>query len=160
MKYIMFLLAIILCFNTWAQGKNGNSDVFIRVYDLEDKKLNKGKVVTFSDTTLQISKSGETIDIPINRIGKIKTKRSTGHNVLVGTGIGSATAAILGATSSKNSDEFIEYSAGEGFAIGTIVGAPFGAAIGGITALFKNSETFIIDGNAAKWEEFMNSIKH
>ena len=161
MKYLIVLLALNLCSSSLSQSKNDDTEVFIRIYDLEGKKIYKGSVVSVSDSKLQISRSAEKIDIPVNSIGKIKTKRSSGHNVLVGTGIGSATFALLGALPNDDGG-FVSggYSSGEGFAVGTIIGAPFGAAIGGITALFKKSETFIINGNEAKWREFMNHLNN
>lgn len=49
-------------------------------------------------------------------------------------------------------------SRGEGAAMGGILGAPAGAAMGGIKTLFKNSSPYIIDGDLVKWKAFSEMI--
>ncbi len=53
-----------------------------------------------------------------------------------------------------NPDEFLGYIAAEGFAGGILLGAPIGAALGGLAALLKKSRTFTINGNKDQWREF------
>jgi len=65
--------------------------------------------------------------------------------------------AILG-TASADPEAFLGWTAGEGVVLGVILGAPAGAAIGGITALFKNSSTYIIDGDLVKWKAFSEIV--
>lgn len=54
---------------------------------------------------------------------------------------------------------------GDGFAVeeGYYVGIPFfsaiGAGVGGITALFKDSNRFEINGDPQKWEQFRAMIE-
>ena len=66
--------------------------------------------------------------------------------------------AILGVASAEPDAMIFGYSAGEGAAVGVLLGAPAGAVIGGITALFKNSSTYIIDGDLVKWKAFSEMI--
>ena len=47
---------------------------------------------------------------------------------------------------------------GEEAAIGALGGALVGAAIGGITILFKNSKSYEINGDKAKWKAFKEMI--
>ncbi|OEI81265.1 hypothetical protein AST99_04680 [Formosa algae] len=111
-----------------------DTNVFVRVYDAQGKKINKGHIVSISDTSLQLVKRGETIDVPINDIGSIKTKYSGWTNVVTGAVLGAGVGFIAGDP--------------EVIAIGTVAGA----AAGWITTLFKKTETFDIDGDAAKLE--------
>ncbi|PNW27792.1 hypothetical protein BKP44_11465 [Formosa algae] len=111
-----------------------DTNVFVRVYDAQGKKINKGHIVSISDTSLQLVKRGETIDVPVNDIGSIKTKYSGWTNVVTGAVLGAGVGFIAGDP--------------EVIAIGTVAGA----AAGWITTLFKKTETFDIDGDAAKLE--------
>ena len=110
-----------------------------------------------TDSSLQLKVKSTPIDIPVQKIGSIKTKRSAGHNILIGSIAGASSMAIFGAATA-DPDEFLGYTAGEGAAAGILIGAPPGAVIGGITALFKNSRTYLIDGDIMKWKAFQKSI--
>ncbi|MBP1839402.1 hypothetical protein [Formosa algae] len=135
MKNLIFILTLILSLNVCAQNTSfEDTNVFVRVYDAQGKKINKGHIVSISDTSLQLVKRGETIDVPINDIGSIKTKYSGWTNVVTGAVLGAGVGFIAGDP--------------EVIAIGTVAGA----AAGWITTLFKKTETFDIDGDAAKLE--------
>lgn len=62
--------------------------------------------------------------------------------------------AILGAASADPDAWILGYTAAEGATAGALLGGTTGAAIGGITILFKNSKTFIIDGEESNWKTF------
>ena len=66
--------------------------------------------------------------------------------------------AILGGISAEPDDAFIQYTTAEGAVIGAIAGGAIGAAIGGLTALFKNSKTYLINGDLTKWKAFQIMI--
>ncbi|WP_146035209.1 hypothetical protein [Formosa algae] len=135
MKNLIFILTLILSLNVCAQNTSfEDTNVFVRVYDAQGKKINKGHIVSISDTSLQLVKRGETIDVPVNDIGSIKTKYSGWTNVVTGAVLGAGVGFIAGDP--------------EVIAIGTVAGA----AAGWITTLFKKTETFDIDGDAAKLE--------
>ena len=149
----IYLFLISICYQVCAQ-----KTIFVRVYDLNGKKINKGHVFATTDTSMQLkAKGGDTINLSINGIGTIKSKRSAGHNLLIGSLAGAGAVAILGAASA-DPEEFLGYTAGEGAAGGALLGLPAGAAIGGITVLFKKSKTFIINGNMEKWKAFQSYI--
>lgn len=38
------------------------------------------------------------------------------------------------------------------------MGLPLGAALGGITILFKNTKTYLINGDLIKWKEFQSVV--
>ena len=152
------LSVLIFSLNMTAQNETEKSGMFIRVYNMDGKKINSGKFLFTNDSVLGIKRGNKLDQIQITSIGSIKTKRSAGHNVLVGSAIGGGFVAILGAASS-DPDSFLGWSAGEGIAAGFILGAPVGAAIGGITTFFKSPNTYIIEGDIVKMKLFADSIK-
>ncbi|MFN3969475.1 hypothetical protein [Flavobacterium sp.] len=148
----LFLLSIVMmvCCTMSAQNK-----LFVRVFDLDGKKINKGFILAVNDTILRLEKNKVFVDIPVKTIGVIKTKRSVGNNVLIGTLTGSViVGGLLAATAEPDSWVF-GYTPAEGALIGIFVGAPAGAFVGAITAAFKNPKTFIIDGDLEKWKAFL-----
>ncbi|WP_298237848.1 hypothetical protein [uncultured Algibacter sp.] len=156
---IISLCFAMLCVSLmYSQNKVSNNPPFVRVYNIEGKKIAKGKIVFLSDSTLGLKKSNKLKEVPVKQIGKIKTKHSGGHNVLMGSLFGASFGAILG-VSTADPDALLGYTAGEGaLALGAL-GAVGGAAIGGMTAGFKESETFIINGDYKKIESIIDLIK-
>jgi len=148
MKIITLVLLILLSNNIYSQ-----KSIFVRVYDLAGKKVNKGHVLNITDTSLQLEGKSP-VDIPVDSIGSIKTKHSAGNNLLIGSIIGASSVAIIGAVTAEPEGAIVEYTAAEGAAAGALIGIPVGAAIGGLTILFKNSKTFLINGDVMKWKAF------
>ena len=150
-KTMALFFLLIFSINNYAQSETDNINIFVRVYNMEGKKISKGHVLFAIDTILGLKKGNKIAKINVSDIGYIKTKRSEGNDVLMGSVIGASSMAILGAASG-GPDSF--WTVGAGAAVGVLLGAPAGAAIGGITALFKNSSTYIIDGDLVKWKAF------
>lgn len=157
MRILLFVLMMVTGFNLFGQEKVNKNKVFIRGYNEEGKKFAKGIFLATTDTTLLMERKGKSIPIPVRDIGKIKTKHSAGHNVLAGAAFVAAPAAILGAISA-DPDDFLGYTAGEGLMGGALIGGGIGAAIGGLTVLFKNSNTYEINGNLHKWKAFQEQL--
>ena len=142
---------------SYAQEVEVKNNNFIRVYDLKGKKIIKGKVVRVSDTLLKLKSNGKITSINFNNIGYIKTKRSAGHNILIGSAIGTATGAIFGAATDPYA--WFADTTDQAAFLGGIYGAMTGAAVGGITVLLKKSKVFIINGNESNWLMFIETIK-
>ena len=157
MKNLFFAIALILSINISAQKGTEKTNVFVRVYDLQGKKMDKGKILSISETSLHLNRKEESVEIPVINIGSIKTKRSEGHNVLIGAATGATTFAVFGAATAEP-DTFLGYTAAEGAVGGALIGGVAGAVIGGITSLFKNSKTYEINGDKEKWEAFKQMI--
>ena len=157
-KTMTLFFLLIFSINNYAQSGTDNNNIFVRVYNMEGKKISKGHVLFAIDTLLKLKKGNKIAKINVSDIGYIKTKRSEGNDVLIGSVIGASSMAILGGASAEPDAMIFGYSAGEGAAVGVLLGAPAGAAIGGITALFKNSSTYIIDGDLLKWKAFSEMI--
>ncbi|MDW5290978.1 hypothetical protein [Formosa sp. PL04] len=132
MKNLIFVLTLIISINVCAQNKFEDSNIFVRVYDLQGNKINKGDIFSISETALQLTRRGKTIDIPVGNIGSVKTKYSGGVNILIGTGLGAGIGAFTGD------------------AAGVAIGAAAGAAIGAGSILFKKSEHFDVEGDYQK----------
>ncbi|WP_417370112.1 hypothetical protein [Gelidibacter japonicus] len=154
MKHVSLALALILSLHLCAQNSLEKTNAFVRVYDSLGQKISKGKVMSITDTSLFIRRKGKTVEIPATRISYLTTKRSPGHNILMGAVIGGTSMAIAGAAAATPGDGFIEWNAGEGLAAGLLVGGTAGAAIGGITVFFKNAVTYTINGNLDTWKAF------
>ncbi len=166
MKNLILAITLILGINVCAQDEFVNSNVFVRVFDLQDKKIGKGKIFSFSGTALKLSRNGKPVEIPVSNIGTIRTKHSAGNNILIGAASGVVAGAILGSinppTDSSGgtftSATSIGGSSGEEFTSGLIVGVISGTIIGGITILFKNSKSYEINGDKAKLKSFKEII--
>lgn len=158
MKNLFFTIALILSIHISAQEGTEKANVFVRVYDLQGQKISKGKILSISDTSLQLKGKKEPIEVTAKSIGLIKTKHSGGNNVLVGAASGASLLAILGAATADPDAMIMGYSAGEGAAAGAFLGGTAGAAIGGITTLFKESESYKINGDELKWKAFKETI--
>lgn len=156
MRLLFSFLLFTLAFTVSAQ-----KSMFVRVYDLSGNKIHKGKVVSATETSLQLKGVKEDIIIPVSGIGKIKTKRSAGNNILYGSIAGGLALGIIMASTADPDALFLDYSAGQGFFGGLLLGAAPGGALGGITALFKKPLTFNINGDPDKWKVFhsmMNDV--
>ncbi|SHI95095.1 hypothetical protein [Algibacter luteus] len=151
MKSLIIILTLLLCFSVNAQEKKLKSNTFLRIYNLNGKKIAKGKLLSTTKTTLTLRRNKKPINISIDSIGSIKTKRSVGNNILIGSSIGAGTVILL---STRTDESFTEGYTG----IGTLVFSGLGAGIGAITSIFKNSMTFQINGDSVVWENFRNLL--
>lgn len=154
LKTLMLLIVLTLFTNAYAQNRDISKGMFVRVYNLEGKKTSKGTLISVSDTLLILKHNSKYNNLNPMVIGYIKTKRSGGHNVLKGSIIGGTSMAIIGAASADPDAWILGYTAAEGATAGALLGGTTGAAIGGITILFKNSKTFIINGEEPNWKTF------
>ena len=150
-KLVSLYLLLMVCFEISAQNK-----LFVRVFDFKDRKINKGYILAVNDTVLQLQKDATYIDISVKTIGTIRTKRSVGHNILIGTLVSSTLFATLGAATADPDSWIVNYTPAEGALIGTVIGAPAGAFIGVFSTVFKNPKTFTINGDTEKWKVFVS----
>lgn len=153
MKYLILILTFSLCYSLNAQEKELKSKTFLRVYDLNGKKIAKGKLLSTDKSSLTLKKNKNPITISFENIGSIKTKRSGGNNILMGASIGAGAAILLisGLGGSPNDYDVLT-------GIGTLIFTVGGAGIGAITTIDKNSRTFQINGDPIKWEAFRSIL--
>jgi hypothetical protein len=87
MKRLFLLLLLFPFAFAHAQGS-----VFLRVYNANGKKISKGYLVSLSDTSITLIRKATIIkESPVSHISVIKSKRTTGHRVMV------ITASVAGA---------------------------------------------------------------
>ena len=149
---------LIIFFLLFTQALEAQKPEFIRVFNSEGKKIAKGRIFFATDSTVVLFSKNDTTELNVSEIYAIRTKRSAGHNILVGASIGAVVVAIPTAVTANPDDWFLGYTAGEGILIGTLMGAPAGAIVGGISTLFKKSAYLIIDGDYAQWSKFINAL--
>jgi hypothetical protein len=154
--FSIMILSFVLLFsiNLFAQNQTIKTEKFIRVYNLKGKKIAKGNIVFVNDSILSLKNTGKLKEIRIDEIGKIKTKRSGGHNVLMGSVFGASLGVVVGVAIVDSDYLYWDYTAGEGALFFGGLGALGGAAIGGVTAGIKKTETYIINGDFKKWQIF------
>ncbi|MBF6642019.1 glycine zipper family protein [Flavobacterium sp. J49] len=152
-KLLSFCIVLLVCWEMSAQNK-----LFVRVYDLEGHKVNKGYILAVNDSLLILEKNKSPLEIRVKTIGMIKTKRSTGNNVLIGTISGAIVMGGIVAASADPDNWILDYTPAEGAIIGAFIGAPAGAAVGLMTTVFKKPKTFIIDGDLEKWKVFLEHL--
>ena len=155
MKNIIHVIALVISFHVCAQTEIKNSNIFVRVYDLNGKKIGKGEISSYSENFLYLSRKEELIKISIKDIDIIKTKHSAGNNILIGATAGAVLLAVIVGANAKPNANFFAYTIGEGAALGSLVGGIFGATIGGISILFKNAQSYEINCEVENLNAFM-----
>jgi len=158
MRILLLVLLSMHSYNSIAQKK-----LFIRLFDLQGRKITSGKISTWTDSSITIGVSANHYsEVGVAQIGIIKTKRSIGHNVAVGAILGGGIFAISGAASGETepqgSWDFFYITPAEGAALGLLFGASLGAAVGGISGLFKNSQIYLIHGDRSKLKAFESTF--
>lgn len=155
MRNLFFAAAMIVCMASAAQEKPEKANVFVRVYDLQDKKIAKGKILSITDTTLQLQGIRELINV--HNIGVIRTRHSHGHNIMIGAAAGATIGAVYGIASAEP-DSWIGLTAGEGAAMGVFLGSLGGSLIGWISSICKESNSYIINGDQLQFKEFNSTM--
>ena len=148
MKTLTLLFLITINFSMYAQ-----ESIFVRVYNSAGTKISKGHVLIVTDSSLQLSGEKSNI-IPVSSIGYIKTKRSEGNNILIGSIVGTTSGVILSALEDPSDAEKFIANKTTSVMIGGLFGMGVGAGIGGLSSLLKKSKTYFIEGDLTKWKAF------
>ncbi|WP_297696077.1 hypothetical protein [uncultured Eudoraea sp.] len=154
-KILVLALALLSCTTFHAQKEKNKAAPFIRVYDLQGTKISKGRIARITDSSLVVSRGEKPVNLELSKIGFIKTKRSVGNNILYGAAIGAGTGAILGLASGGENEWWGKGEGAGGF--GLILGA-MGAGAGAITAIFKKTKTFSIEGKHSNLKAFQEAM--
>lgn len=158
MKILFLTIALLFCFNITAQELPKKSQFFVRVYDSSGEKIEKGKMLEITDTALILKKGNKSIQIPLSNISYIKSKRTNGHNVLIGAIGGSVLGvAVVSGSSSGSGGGFAAVSKGISIVVAILLPA-LGSGIGYLTTIFKKSTHYSIDGNPIKWQGFKETM--
>jgi hypothetical protein len=147
-QFVLLLLFVLMSTVAHAQKRT-----FLRIYSMAGNKFQKGYFASTTDNTLFIYKNDDTLKIPAVDIGYIKTKRSAGHDMLIGALIGIIPATVIGLASGEpnNGDDIFNFTPAEGALAGFTIGGIVGTAGGAINAGVKKTTTFTIDGDLNTW---------
>jgi len=151
-KYTLCCLIVLSIMYVKAQKQQ-----FLRVYNLEGKKIMKCNKYTLTDTSFVCIKSGKTI--PYHAIGSIKTGRSFGHSLWLGATIGISASTVISSIITQPSNFFL-YSSNVGnslLASALFVGLPIGIPAGSLVAAGIHpikKKRYGIDGNLDQWNIF------
>lgn len=99
MRKVFFLVLLFLAQAVYAQELD-----FFRVYNDRGKKLAKGNIYSFSDTSLTLTHKNKFFETPVSQIDIIKSKRTTGHRIGRTTLIVTGFVFIVVATLVLNND--------------------------------------------------------
>ncbi len=157
----LLVLSILICTSVQAQKKT-----FLRFYDSYGHKFGKGQFVISTDSSIVVFRNTALIEIPISRIYLIRTKRSYGHNALVGSVLIGIPLTIYATSTGEpptNENTFsgilhdsVTFTPGEAALLG-VFGSVVGGAITG-AILSGNSKILAIDGNIENWRQFESRI--
>jgi len=139
-----------------AQETLREQNLFLRLYSLENKKFTKGYLQSVTDGSLLLEVKGSLVKVPITGIGKIRTKRSLGGNVIIGAILGGSLGFGLFAGDSEISPSV--YS-GEERVVAVVGGLVLGGTVGAGTSVFKKSKVYPINGNGENWKKFIGTLK-
>ncbi|MDB9960658.1 hypothetical protein OAD62_01030 [Oceanihabitans sp.] len=170
-KFAMLLIVAFMSMSLYSQNQTKKKKVFVRVYNFEGKKIEKGHFHYATDSILELRTNDRLMSIAIEDISYIKTKRSTGNSVLVGSVTGVVLGSIIGAATAsgeetKETDAWFsggEYTTGTSPGTGAAIGGGIGIAGGALAGLgfsvFKKSKTYLIEGDIEKWKIFKENFK-
>ena len=153
MKIVKIILLIILSGHLFAQ-----KSMFVRVYNVKEKKIVAGHISAVTDTSLVLYTSYTHVTIPVRTIGLLKTKHSGGMNVFYGAMLFTVASAIIGIDSYPKHFLHNDLTTFQRALSGVIIGLPLGAMIGGISIQLKHSKSYRIDGDLTRWNGFKNFV--
>lgn len=137
------------------------SQEFIRVYNNSGMKIAKGKLLSETDSSIEIKRGTRYNTVLLEKVSFIKTKRSAGHNIAVGTAIGAGVGVIAGIAASqaalKNANDPLSFE-GLGLAVAAVASPIIGAAAGTVTGVLRKRKTFEINGDPDKWKEVREKL--
>lgn len=171
LNIIVLLFIAGMSLNVHSQNQTKKKNMFVRVYDFEGKKITKGQFNFATDSILELKRGDRLTVIPIEDISYVKSKRSIGSNVLVGSIVGGVLGTIIGIATAGGEETKTTYtflgpyesktgiSKGTGAIIGAVVGSTGGALTGLGFSVFSKSKTYQIDGNTEKWYSFRGLLQ-
>ena len=152
---VLFFSFMLTCLGSMAQ-----KNIFIRLYDVNGRKIGKGNLMPGTDSTIQVLHGKQTNMFSISRVGEIKTRRTFGHSVLIGTGVGVGlgTIGLVVAIIGDNSDNINGGEASFDIAVSSFAAPYAGALVGAVVAALTKRETFEINGDAGKWKTVKSGL--
>lgn len=160
----IFFLFIALYF---IQQANAQKKTFMRVFQTGKLKTVRGFYSGVTDSAIIIFSHHQSDTISYSGIQQIKTRRSGGHNILLGIASGLVAGTITGLAAYKKPApqpppdpncpfcSFLNFdfslTQGESALAGGFTGILGGLAAGGIISLARKNITFPVAGNFTNW---------
>jgi hypothetical protein len=163
------LLFMLFYFNAHVSAQK---KIFLRIYPIGSSQAMKGFYSGHTDSSLIILSKQQQDTISFLSIQQIKTKRRTGHHILISSIIGAIVGTVTGLIAHKNlppSDpncdlcQIIDYSIrttqAEDALAGAVIGATAGTATGAIIGLTKTREKLVVAGDFQKWKAIRTQLE-
>ncbi len=159
---VLFLLVTFYSF----QYARAQKRTFMRVTQIGTSNFIRGFYAGVIDSAIIIFNHQHNDTISYSRIQEIKTKRSGGHNLLLGVATGIIAGTITGLITYKKPEQqpndpncslcpffhdTFSFTQGEAAAAGGLTGGLAGLATGGIISLARKKKTFLVAGNFINW---------
>ena len=165
MKNLFLITAFFLNTTSFAQTVEKAPNTFVRVYDVTylGDMVAKGKIISISDSSIQLLHRFDTINIQASTIGRIETKRSFNENVGRGALIGVSAGAFIGfvgGTDCSNSGALLCFDRGTTAGFGAFFGFGLGSVCGAIRNLFNNSAVYYTNGDMDNWQAFKGNVSN
>ena len=81
MKRLLNLVFLFL----FLQSGHSQKPTFLRLYDVHGKKIDRGELFETTDTSLVLTRKNIFTETPVTKVNVIKSKRTTGHRILITT---------------------------------------------------------------------------
>lgn len=150
-KRPLLLFAVFLGSLMTSSEQNITKGTFVRIFNNRNQKINKGLLVSMSDTSVTVQRGSKTIEVPVSEIGSIKLRRSPGHTIFVTAVTVAIAFGILGAATADPDAWVLGYTAAEGAASGLLGGGLVGGALGAIIAFSRTRPIFHVNNDPAEW---------
>jgi hypothetical protein len=80
MKRLLYLFLLFLFIQS-----AGQKPTFLRLYDSQGKRIDRGELFETTDSSLVLTRKNIFTETPVTKINVIKSKRTTGHRILITT---------------------------------------------------------------------------
>lgn len=151
---------ILLCFTLLvATISFSQKKTFVRVFDENGKKIQKGFLVATTDSSLTLQLGEKFSEIPINRVSVLKLGRSIGNTILISSLLFGTAFAIAGAVSADPSDLILTYTASEGAAAGFLGGTALGVLTGSLFYPFNKRPEFKVNQQLIEWVKIKDLLQ-
>ena len=152
--FVLLFFSSVVC----SQGELISKELFVRIYDAENIKIAKGFLSSVNDSGMVVLVKKKEVLVRTTRINTVKTRRSAGHNIGMGAMAGFGAGGIYGLLQEEGGSTFGSSSRGDDAIIYGTVGLMLGSVVGGLTALGKDSDSYLIEGDSEKLSAFRDAV--
>lgn len=147
-------LVILVALGSSCVGAQQKS-VFIRAFDREGELITWGSLKEVTDSSVILQKGKQLTEVPVQRIGILKLRRSYGHTIFVSAAIQSVIFATLFGIEGAGPDGgfLTPPTVGSGIMGGLVFGTVTGAYMGAVIGIFQKRPVLRVDNHTGKWKQ-------